>query len=395
MKKGIRIIEEELDALKESGVYSEERVLTAPQGSRIDTVDKKAVVNMCANNYLGLSNHDELKQAAKDSYDRWGYGLSSVRFICGTQLLHKDLEEGLAEFFGFEDAILYSSCFDANGGLFETILTDGDAVISDRLNHASIIDGIRLSKAARYVYDNNDMVQLEARLREADETGARIKLIATDGVFSMDGIIADLKAICDLADSYDALVMVDDSHASGFVGGTGRGTPEYCGVTGRIDIMTSTLGKAMGGASGGFTMAKKPLVDWLRQKSRPYLFSNTLAPAIAATSLKVLEMLRRNTVLIDRLNDNTQYFRQGVEKIGLDIIPGLHPIVPVMVYDAVKAIDVADYLLELGLYVIAFKFPVVPQGKARIRTQVSAAHSKEDLDFAIDCFARARAKFNL
>ncbi len=395
MKKGIRIIEEELDALKESGVYSEERVLTAPQGSRIDTVNKKAVVNMCANNYLGLSNHDELKQAAKDSYDRWGYGLSSVRFICGTQLLHKDLEEGLAEFFGFEDAILYSSCFDANGGLFETILTDGDAVISDRLNHASIIDGIRLSKAARYVYDNNDMVQLEARLREADETGARIKLIATDGVFSMDGIIADLKAICDLADSYDALVMVDDSHASGFVGGTGRGTPEYCGVTGRIDIMTSTLGKAMGGASGGFTMAKKPLVDLLRQKSRPYLFSNTLAPAIAATSLKVLEMLQRNTVLIDRLNDNTQYFRQGVEKIGLDIIPGLHPIVPVMVYDAVKAIDVADYLLELGLYVIAFKFPVVPQGRARIRTQVSAAHSKEDLDFAIDCFARAKAKFNL
>ncbi len=395
MKKGIRIIEEELDALKESGVYSEERVLTAPQGSRIDTVDKKAVVNMCANNYLGLSNHDELKQAAKDSYDRWGYGLSSVRFICGTQLLHKDLEEGLAEFFGFEDAILYSSCFDANGGLFETILTDGDAVISDRLNHASIIDGIRLSKAARYVYDNNDMVQLEARLREADETGARIKLIATDGVFSMDGIIADLKAICDLADSYDALVMVDDSHASGFVGGTGRGTPEYCGVTGRIDIMTSTLGKAMGGASGGFTMAKKPLVDLLRQKSRPYLFSNTLAPAIAATSLKVLEMLQRNTVLINRLNDNTQYFRQGVEKIGLDIITGLHPIVPVMVYDAVKAIDVADYLLELGLYVIAFKFPVVPQGKARIRTQVSAAHSKEDLDFAIDCFARAKAKFNL
>ena len=395
MKKGIRIIVEELDALKESGVYSEERVLTAPQGNRIDTVDKKAVVNMCANNYLGLSNNDELKQAAKDSYDRWGYGLSSVRFICGTQLLHKELEDGLAEFFGFEDAILYSSCFDANGGLFETILTNGDAVISDRLNHASIIDGIRLSKAARYVYDNNDMVQLEARLREADETGARIKLIATDGVFSMDGIIADLKAICDLADAYDALVMVDDSHASGFVGGTGRGTPEYCGVTGRIDIMTSTLGKAMGGASGGFTMAKKPLVDWLRQKSRPYLFSNTLAPAIAATSIKVLEMLQRNTVLIDRLNDNTQYFRQGVERIGLDIIPGLHPIVPVMVYDAVKAIDVADYLLELGLYVIAFKFPVVPQGKARIRTQVSAAHSREDLDFAIDCFARAKAKFKL
>ncbi len=395
MKNGIRIIEKELEALKRSGVYSEERVLTAPQGSRIDTVDKKAVVNMCANNYLGLSNNEELRQAAKDSYDRWGYGLSSVRFICGTQLLHKELEAGLAGFFGFEDAILYSSCFDANGGLFETILTDKDAVISDRLNHASIIDGIRLSKASRYVYDNNDMAQLEARLIEADRAGARIKLIATDGVFSMDGIIADLKSICDLADAYHALVMVDDSHASGFVGGTGRGTPEHCGVTGRIDIMTSTLGKAMGGASGGFTMAKKPLIDWLRQKSRPYLFSNTLAPAIAAASLKALELIQRDRVLIDRLNDNTRYFRQGVERIGLDSIPGTHPIVPVMIYDAAKAIEVADYLLEEGLYVIAFKFPVVPQGQARIRTQVSAAHTREDLDFALDCFARAKAEFKL
>ncbi len=395
MKKGISIIKQELDALKAAGVYSEERVLTVPQGSLIDTVDKKGVINMCANNYLGLSNNEELRQTAKDSYDRWGYGLSSVRFICGTQQLHKDLERELAKFFGFEDTILYSSCFDANGGLFETILTDEDAVISDKLNHASIIDGVRLSKAKRYLYNNNDMEELEARLQEADREGVRTKLIATDGVFSMDGIIADLKSICDLADKYDALVMVDDSHASGFVGKTGRGTPEHCGVMGRIDIMTSTLGKAMGGASGGFTMAKKPVVDWLRQKSRPYLFSNTLAPAIAATSLKVLEMLQRDTALIDKINDNTAYFRKGLEAKGLDIIPGTHPIVPVMIYDAVKSLEVADYLLELGLYVIAFKFPVVPRDKARIRTQVSAAHTKAELDFAIDCFAKAKEKFSL
>ncbi len=395
MKKGISIIAKELDALKAAGVYSEERVLTVPQGSLIDTVDKKGVINMCANNYLGLSNNEELRQTAKDSYDRWGYGLSSVRFICGTQQLHKDLERELASFFGFEDAILYSSCFDANGGLFETILTDEDAVISDKLNHASIIDGVRLCKAKRYLYNNNDMDELEARLKEADEAGVRTKLIATDGVFSMDGIIADLKSICDLADKYDALVMVDDSHASGFVGKTGRGTPEHCGVMGRIDIMTSTLGKAMGGASGGFTLAKKPVVDWLRQKSRPYLFSNTLAPAIAATSLKVLEMLQRDTSLIDKINDNTKYFRKGLEEKGLDIISGTHPIVPVMIYDEVKSLEVAEYLLELGLYVIAFKFPVVPRDLARIRTQVSAAHSKEELDFAIDCFAKAKEKFSL
>ncbi|HZK29261.1 MAG TPA: glycine C-acetyltransferase [Clostridia bacterium] len=395
MKTGIGFIEKELEALKASGVYSEERVLTVPQGSVIDTQDKKGVINMCANNYLGLANNKELVQAAIESYSEWGYGLSSVRFICGTQVLHKNLERELARFFGFEDTILYSSCFDANGGLFETILTEEDAVISDRLNHASIIDGVRLSKAKRYLYHNNDMVELEARLKEADAQGARVKLIATDGVFSMDGIIADLKTICDLAEQYDALVMVDDSHASGFVGATGRGTPEYCGVMGRVDIMTSTLGKAMGGASGGFTMAKKPVIDWLRQKSRPYLFSNTLAPAIAATSVKVLELLERDHVLIDRLNDNTRYFRAGLERIGLDIIPGVHPIVPVMIYDAVKAIEVADYLLSLGLYVIAFKFPVVPQGKARIRTQVSAAHSKEELDLALECFAKAKDKFGL
>lgn len=395
MKKGIEIVNKELDALKAAGLYSEERVLTVAQGSRIDTTDSKGVINMCANNYLGLSNHPELLQAAKDSYDQWGYGLSSVRFICGTQALHKELERGLADFFGFEDAILYSSCFDANGGLFETFLTEEDAIISDRLNHASIIDGIRLCKAKRYLYPNNDMAELEARLQEADEAGARIKLIATDGVFSMDGIIADLKAICDLADRYEALVMVDDSHASGFVGKSGRGTPEHCGVMGRVDIMTSTLGKAMGGASGGFTMARKPLVDWLRQKSRPYLFSNTLAPAIAATSLKVLDMLQRDSDLIDRVNDNTRYFRKGVEDQGLDVIPGSHPIVPVMVYDAVKALEVADFLLEEGIYAIAFKFPVVPQGLARIRTQISAGHSKEELDLALAAFAKAKDKFGL
>jgi glycine C-acetyltransferase len=395
MKKGIGIIAGQLEDLKASGVYSEERVLTAPQGSRISTKEQTDLLNLCANNYLGLANREELLTAARDSYDRWGYGLSSVRFICGTQVLHKDLEAALSDFFGFEDAILYSSCFDANGGLFETLLTEEDAVISDRLNHASIIDGIRLCKAKRYVYQNNDMAELEERLKEADEAGARIKLIATDGVFSMDGIIADLRSICQLADRYEALVMVDDSHASGFVGPSGRGTPEHCGVMGRIDIMTSTLGKAMGGASGGFTLARKPVVDWLRQKSRPYLFSNTLAPAIAATSLRVVELLKEDPSLIGRLNANTAYFRQGLEKAGLDIIPGTHPIVPVMIYDAVKAIEVADYLLDLGVYVIAFKFPVVPQGKARIRTQVSAAHTQEDLDLALSAFARAKEKFAL
>lgn len=395
MKKGIEFIAKEVEALKAAGLYSEERVLTAAQGSRIDTREKKAVINMCANNYLGLANDPELRQAAKESYDHWGYGLSSVRFICGTQGVHKELEAGLADFFGFEDAILYSSCFDANGGLFETILTEDDAVISDRLNHASIIDGIRLSKAKRYVYQNNNMEDLEERLKEADQAGVRIKLIATDGVFSMDGIIANLEGICDLADRYEALVMVDDSHASGFVGPTGRGSHEHCGVMGRVDIMTSTLGKAMGGASGGFTMGPKVLVDWLRQKSRPYLFSNSLAPAIAASSVKVLEILQRDQKLIQRLNDNTRYFREGVEKIGLDVIPGVHPIVPIMVYDAVKALEVADYLLDLGVYVIAFKFPVVPQGLARIRTQISAGHSREDLDFALDAFSRAKVEFGL
>ena len=395
MKTGLMVIEEQLEALKASGVYSEERVLTVPQGSKIDTLEKSGVINMCANNYLGLANDQELIEAAKSSYDRWGYGLSSVRFICGTQMLHKKLETELSHFFGFEDCILYSSCFDANGGLFETILSAEDAVISDELNHASIIDGIRLCKAKRYLYKNNDMAELEARLQEADKDGCRVKLIATDGVFSMDGIIANLKGICDLADKYDALVMVDDSHASGFVGKTGRGTPEAENVMGRIDIMTSTLGKALGGASGGFTLSKKSVIDWLRQKSRPYLFSNTLAPAIVSTSLKVLEKLQDNTELIDRVNENTRFFREGIKEIGLDVIPGVHPIVPIMIYDAVKAIEVADYMLDLGVYVVAFKFPVVPKGKARIRTQISAAHTREELSFAIDCFAKAKAAFDL
>lgn len=395
MKKGLKIIQDNLNELKKSGLYSEERVLTVPQGSMIDTTESKGVINMCANNYLGLANSSELIATAKASYDRWGYGLSSVRFICGTQTQHKELETELAKFFGFEDAILYSSCFDANGGLFETLLTEEDAIISDELNHASIIDGVRLSKAKRYRYKNNDMAHLEQCLKDAEADGARIKLIATDGVFSMDGIIADLKSICDLADKYDALVMVDDSHASGFVGKGGKGTPEHCNVMGRVDIMTSTLGKAMGGASGGFTLANKDIVAWLRQKSRPYLFSNTLSPAIVATSLQVLDMLQRNSDLIERVNANTLYFRQEIEKLGLKIIPGTHPIVPVMVYDAKKALDVADFMLKKGIYVVAFKYPVVPQGLARIRCQISAAHTKEELDAALAAFAEAKKEFDL
>ena len=395
MKKGLKIIQDNLNELKASGLYSEERILTVPQGSVIDTTETKGVINMCANNYLGLSNDPELIQAAKESYDRWGYGLSSVRFICGTQEQHKELEAELAKFFGFEDSILYSSCFDANGGLFGTLLTEEDAIISDELNHASIIDGVRLSKAKRYRYNNNDMEHLEECLKEAEADGARIKLIATDGVFSMDGIIADLKSICDLADKYDALVMVDDSHASGFIGKKGRGTPEFCDVMGRIDIMTSTLGKAMGGASGGFTLANKDTVAWLRQKSRPYLFSNTLSPAIVATSLKVLEMIQRDSFLIDRVNANTEYFRKEIVALGLDVIEGSHPIVPVMVYDAKKALDVAEFMLEKGIYVVAFKYPVVPEGLARIRCQISAAHSKEELDTALAAFAEAKKEFDL
>lgn len=395
MKTGIKVISEQLQALKDQGVFTEERVITVPQGNRIDTTQMSNVINMCANNYLGLANNPRIIKAAKQSYDDWGYGLSSVRFICGTQVVHKELEKALAEFFGFEDAILYSSCFDANGGLFETITTAEDAIISDQLNHASIIDGVRLSKAKRFRYNNNDLDDLERCLKEADEAGARVKLIATDGVFSMDGIIADLKGICDLADKYDALVMVDDSHATGFTGQNGRGTPEYCGVEGRIDILTSTLGKALGGASGGFTLAKKEVVDLLRQKSRPYLFSNTLAPAMAAASLEVLKLIQDEPERLEKLRENTDYFRKGVEKIGLDVIPGVHPICPVMVYDPIKAIKIADEMLERGVYCVAFKYPVVPKEKDRIRVQISAAHSKEDLDFVLELFAEMKEKYDL
>ncbi len=395
MKTGIKVIQDNLQELIDAGTVAEERVITVPQGNRINTTKMDNVINMCANNYLGLANNPRIIKAAKESYDKWGYGLSSVRFICGTQQIHKDLEQALAKFFGFEDAILYSSCFDANGGLFQTITTKEDAIISDELNHASIIDGVRLSKAQRFVYKNNDMEDLEKQLQAADAAGAKVKVIATDGVFSMDGIIANLKGICDLAEKYDALVMVDDSHASGFVGEHGRGTPEFCGVQGRVDIMTSTLGKALGGASGGFTLAKKEVVHWLREKSRPYLFSNTLAPAMAAASQEVLKLIDDEPERIAKVRENTEYFRKGVKELGLDVIDGVHPIVPVMVYDPVKAIKIANDMLELGVYCVAFKFPVVPRGKDRIRVQISAAHTKEDLDYALECFGKMKEKYGL
>jgi len=348
---------------------------------------------MCANNYLGLSNNPELIAAAKASYDNWGFGLSSVRFICGTQNIHKQLERKISEFLETEDTILYSSCFDANGGLFETLLGPDDAVISDELNHASIIDGVRLCKAKRLRYKNNNMEDLRAKLEEAKD--CRIKLIATDGVFSMDGFIANLKGICDLADEYGALVMVDDSHSTGFMGEHGKGTAEYCGVMGRVDIITSTLGKACGGASGGYTSGRKEIIDLLRQRSRPYLFSNTLAPAICAASLKVFEMLSESTALRDKVHENTAYFRKELSKLGFDVPEGTHPIVPVMLYDAKVAQEFAARMLEKGVYVVGFCYPVVPQGKARVRTQVSAGHSKEDLDFAVKCFGEVKKEMGI
>ncbi|HNZ82979.1 MAG TPA: glycine C-acetyltransferase [Sedimentibacter sp.] len=384
-----------LDEIKASGLWKNERIITTPQGSIISTTKADGVLNMCANNYLGLADNKEIIQAAKDAYDRWGFGLSSVRFICGTQEIHKELEKKLSKFLKTEDTILYSSCFDANGGLFETITTENDAIISDELNHASIIDGVRLSKAKRYRYNNNDMSSLEEQLIQADKDGVNIKLIATDGVFSMDGIIANLEGICDLADKYNALVMVDDSHAVGFVGKTGRGTHEYRNVMGRVDIITGTLGKAMGGASGGYTSGRKEIIDLLRQRSRPYLFSNTLAPAIAGASLKVLEMLTESTKYRDKLEENTKYFRQEIKKIGLNIIDSEHPIVPIMLGDAVLSQKMAEKLLEKGVYVVGFYFPVVPKGKARIRTQISAAHSKEDLDFALKAFKEVKEELGI
>jgi glycine C-acetyltransferase len=376
----------QLEELKNDGLYKAERIITSPQNTAIKMAGGKEVINFCANNYLGLSNHPELVASAKNTLDRYGFGMSSVRFICGTLDIHKELEERISSFLGTEDTILYSSCFDANGGLFEAVLTEEDAVISDALNHASIIDGIRLCKAKRFRYRNNDMEDLEKQLIEAGS--CRTRLIVTDGVFSMDGIIADLKGICDLADRYNALVMIDDSHAVGFMGNKGKGTHEFREVMGRIDINTGTLGKALGGASGGYTSGRREIIQWLRQRSRPYLFSNTLAPVITATSIAVLDLLESGSDLRKRLKQNSSYFRANMEEAGFNIIPGEHPIIPVMLGDAVLARDLADRLLQDGIYVIGFSYPVVPKGQARIRTQMSAAHTREQLDRAIEAFIR-------
>ncbi|MFM7035370.1 MAG: glycine C-acetyltransferase [Planctomycetia bacterium] len=372
------------ESMRTAGTFKRERVIESPQGAHVRVAGGRTVLNMCANNYLGLASHPEIVAAARAGLDAWGYGLASVRFICGTQRLHRDLEEGISRFVGMEDTILYNSCWDANGGLFETILGPEDAIISDELNHASIIDGIRLCKARRLRYRNNDMADLKARLEEAKD--ARFRLIATDGVFSMDGFLADLPAICQLADDHDALVMVDDSHAVGFVGPRGRGTHEHFGVMERIDILTGTLGKALGGASGGYTSGRRELVEWLRQRSRTYLFSNTVAPPVAAGALKALEMLDASPALRDTLEENTRFFRSAMEARGFAILPGSHPIVPVMIGDAARAARMADMMLDEGVYVVGFSYPVVPQGKARIRTQVSAAHSRQDLERAVGAF---------
>lgn len=379
-----------LDEIKNSGLWKSERIITTPQSNKIDTTASKGVLNFCANNYLGLADDPELIAAAKSSLDKYGYGMSSVRFICGTQTIHKDLENAVSKFLGTDDTILYSSCFDANGGLFETITTKEDAIISDELNHASIIDGVRLTKATKYRYKNNDMNDLEAKLKEADANGAKHKVIVTDGVFSMDGIIADLKGICDLAEKYGALVVVDDSHATGFVGATGRGTAEYCGVQGRVDIITGTFGKALGGASGGFTSGRREIIDLLRQRSRPYLFSNTLAPMICATTLKVLEIITKDSSRRDKVVENAAYFRAEMEKAGFDLAGKDHAIIPVMLYDAVLSQKVADRMLEKGIYVTGFFYPVVPKDKARIRTQMSAAHTKADIDACVKAFKECR-----
>ena len=383
-------LDESLQGLARDGLLKRERVLASAQGAHVRTADRD-VINLCANNYLGLANHPAVREAAHRAIDRYGYGMASVRFICGTQTPHQQLEEKLSSFLGMEDTILYSSCFDANGGLFEALLDENDAVISDSLNHASIIDGIRLCKARRYRYANSDLADLERCLREARD--ARVRLIATDGVFSMDGTIANLKGICDLAERYDALVMVDDSHATGFMGTRGRGTPEHCDVMGRVHILTGTLGKALGGASGGYVASRREIVAWLRQRSRPYLFSNSIPPVVAAVTLRVLDLLENEPQLRQRLFDNTQRLRAGLTQLGLDLIPGEHPIIPVMIGDAARATRMADRLLELGLYVIGFSFPVVPLGKARIRTQMSAALSPADVDAAIAAFAQVAREF--
>ena len=382
-----------LGEIREAGLFKNERVIESPQDAEIEVSGGKHVLNMCANNYLGLSDHPEIVQAARKGLEEWGYGLSSVRFICGTQAIHKELERKISEFLGTEDTILYTSCFDANGGLFETLLGEEDAVISDELNHASIIDGVRLCKAQRFRYKNSDMADLEAKLDEAKSS--RFKMIATDGVFSMDGYIAKLPEICDLAEKHDALVMVDDSHAVGFMGKTGRGTHEHHNVMDRIDVITGTLGKALGGASGGYTSGKKEIIDLLRQRSRPYLFSNSVAPPIVAASIAAIDLLTASTELRDKLMENTRYFREKIAAVGLEVLPGEHPIVPVMFGDAKPAVKMAESLLEKGVYVIPFSFPVVPKGKARIRTQVSAAHSREDLDFAVEKFAQAKDELGI
>lgn len=391
----LSIYTKEVEEIKEAGLFKGEAPIASAQGARVKLEDGREVINMCANNYLGLGDNQRLIDAAKRTYDERGYGMASVRFICGTQDIHKQLEEKISSFLGTDDTILYSSCFDANGGLFETILGPEDAVISDELNHASIIDGVRLCKAKRYRYKNNDMEDLEERLKEADAAGARVKLIATDGVFSMDGIICNLKGVCDLADKYNALVMVDDSHAVGFVGRHGRGTPEHNGVEGRVDIITGTLGKALGGASGGYTSGRKEIIDLLRQRSRPYLFSNTLAPAIVGASLELFDMLEESTELRDHLEETTAYYRKELADNGFDIIPGTHPCVPVMLYDEKLAGEFAKRMMAKGVYVVAFSFPVVPKGKARIRTQVCASHTKEDIDFIVRCFKEVREEMGL
>jgi glycine C-acetyltransferase len=391
-----RILEQlnqQLADIRQAGTWKAERVLSTPQGVRVRVGEGEPVLNLCANNYLGLAQHPEVTRAARAALDEWGYGLASVRFICGTQSLHKSLENALSRFLGTEDTILYSSCWDANGGLFETLLSAEDAVISDELNHASIIDGIRLCKARRFRYRNNDMAELEARLREAAD--ARFRVIATDGVFSMDGTVANLPVLCDLADRYDAMVMVDDSHAVGFMGAHGRGSHEFHGVLDRIDVLTGTLGKALGGASGGYTSGRREIIDLLRQRSRPYLFSNTVAPPVVGGALQALELLSQSTELRDRLESNTRLFRTGLSRLGFDVVPGVHPIVPILLGDALLAVRFSDAMLARGVYVIGFSYPVVPQGKARIRTQVSAAHTPDDLEFALDQFKAVKRELNV
>ena len=392
-KNALSYFAEICEQIESQGLKKNEKIITTKQGGTVRLSDGASVINMCANNYLGLADNPEVIEAAKSAYDTHGYGLSSVRFICGTQDIHKKLEKKMSEFLGTEDTILYSSCFDANGGLFETLLTAEDAIISDELNHASIIDGVRLCKAARYRYKNNDMADLRAKLEEAK--GARIKLIATDGVFSMDGIIANLKGICDLADEYGALVMVDDSHATGFIGKTGRGTAEHCGVVGRVDVITGTFGKALGGASGGFTSGRKEIIDLLRQRSRPYLFSNTVAPAIVKGTLKVLELIENDTSRREKLFKNTELFAKKIREIGLDVTDGGTPILPVMLYDEHKAVEMAKRMMEKGVYVVAFSYPVVPKGRARIRTQISAALSEEEVLYAAEAFRQVKEEMGL